>query len=103
LCISLDFVEGNVIYRTLRLDFDGATMKGGWSPGRIGATLQDCSLRVEKIVRVDCGDVAGGQPLTWTFLEFQMDVEDVELRTQKLNAALDDAGGDLRRLRRQGV
>ena len=60
---------------------------------RVGATLEDGSLRVEKIVRVDCGDVAAGQPLTWTFLEFQMDVEDVELWTQKLSAALDDRAG----------
>ncbi len=33
LCVSLDFSEGNRIQRTLRLDFDGTSLRGGWSPG----------------------------------------------------------------------
>lgn len=32
LIVSRDFVENNVIHDTLRLDFDGRTIKGGWSP-----------------------------------------------------------------------
>jgi hypothetical protein len=60
---------------------------------RVGATLEGVPLRIEKIVRADCGDVAAGQPLTWTFLEFEVDVDDVELWTQKLSAVLDDRLG----------
>lgn len=33
LCISRDFTIDNKIQRTLRLDFDGAKLRGGWSPG----------------------------------------------------------------------
>jgi hypothetical protein len=32
LCISLDVMKEGAVWRTLRLDFDGATLKGGWSP-----------------------------------------------------------------------
>jgi hypothetical protein len=30
--VSLDFAEHDVIIRTLRLDFDGSMIVGGWSP-----------------------------------------------------------------------
>jgi len=29
---SYDFTQGNQIYKTLRLDYDGTSMRGGWSP-----------------------------------------------------------------------
>ncbi|MFJ8690974.1 hypothetical protein [Micromonospora wenchangensis] len=29
---SYDFVQGNQIYQTLRLDYDGKCLRGGWSP-----------------------------------------------------------------------
>jgi len=32
LIVSLDFVVENVTRGTLRLDFDGGTIRGGWSP-----------------------------------------------------------------------
>jgi hypothetical protein len=32
LLVSFDFVEGNTVRDTLRLDFDAAGIKGGWSP-----------------------------------------------------------------------
>ncbi len=32
LLVSFDFTEGNVVHDTLRLDFDAAGIKGGWSP-----------------------------------------------------------------------
>jgi hypothetical protein len=31
--VSHDFVEGGAVRDTLRLDFDGSTIAGGWSPG----------------------------------------------------------------------
>ncbi|HXB37640.1 MAG TPA: hypothetical protein VNU75_08040, partial [Acidimicrobiales bacterium] len=30
-------------------------------------------LQVRKISRSDAGDVSAGQPLTWTFIEFEVD------------------------------
>jgi len=30
--ISLDFTEAGAVRDTLRLDFDGASIAGGWSP-----------------------------------------------------------------------
>jgi hypothetical protein len=33
--ISLDFTGDNAIVRTLRLDFDGETINGGWSPASL--------------------------------------------------------------------
>jgi hypothetical protein len=32
LCVALDFSEENQVRDTLRLDFDGSTIAGGWSP-----------------------------------------------------------------------
>jgi hypothetical protein len=32
LCLSTDFVEDGVVHDTLRLDFDGTSIVGGWSP-----------------------------------------------------------------------
>ncbi|MFI7519148.1 hypothetical protein [Micromonospora globbae] len=29
---SYDFAQGNQIYKTLRLDYDGKSLRGGWSP-----------------------------------------------------------------------
>jgi hypothetical protein len=56
---------------------------------RIGSTLEGVPVRVSKIVRADCGDVAAGQPLTWTFLEFEVDVEEVDVWADSLSAVLD--------------
>ena len=32
MCVSFDFVTSNVITATLRLDWDGHSLRGGWSP-----------------------------------------------------------------------
>jgi hypothetical protein len=32
LLVSLDLIDGNVVQSTLRLDFDGRGIRGGWSP-----------------------------------------------------------------------
>lgn len=33
MCVSFDFIEGSSIAATLRLDYDGHRLRGGWSPG----------------------------------------------------------------------
>lgn len=33
MCVSFDFVTSNVVRATLRLDWDGHSLRGGWSPG----------------------------------------------------------------------
>jgi hypothetical protein len=38
---------------------------------RIGSVLEGVALTVKKISRADVGDVEAGQPLTWTFLDFE--------------------------------
>lgn len=55
----------------------------------VGASLDGVPIVVDKIERADCGDVSVGQPLTWTFIEFQIPVEHVEAWADKLSAALD--------------
>jgi hypothetical protein len=32
MCVSFDFVASNVVNGTLRLDWDGHSLRGGWSP-----------------------------------------------------------------------
>jgi hypothetical protein len=55
----------------------------------VGAALDGVPIAVEKIVRADCGDVSVGQPLTWTFIEFHVDLEHVEAWADRLSAAID--------------
>jgi hypothetical protein len=50
-------------------------------------------LHVGKIIRSDLGDVAAGQPRTWTFIEFEVDAASVEQLASSLSAALNPAGG----------
>jgi len=60
---------------------------------RVGASLEGVPIVVDKVVRADCGDVAVGQPLTWTFIEFQVAVEEVDAWAVKLSAVLDERQG----------
>src|SRR2546421_11348209 len=60
---------------------------------RVGASLEGVPIVVDKVVRADCGDVAVGQPLTWTFIEFQVAVEEVDAWAAKLSAVLDKRHG----------
>jgi hypothetical protein len=60
---------------------------------RVGASLEGVPIVVDKVVRADCGDVAVGQPLTWTFIEFQVAVEEVDAWAAKLSAVLDERQG----------
>ena len=60
---------------------------------RPGAVLDDLDLIVRKISRGDVGDVSAGQPLTWTFLEFEAREEDAPRLAEALSDALDPIGG----------
>jgi hypothetical protein len=55
--------------------------------------LEGVTLQVGKVSRGDVGDVSAGQPLTWTFIEFN--VEDAVLTdlVEALSRSLDPAGG----------
>lgn len=35
--------------------------------------LEGVVLRVKRVSRVDAGDTSAGQPLAWTFIEFEVD------------------------------
>jgi len=60
---------------------------------RIGAVLDDLHLTVRKISRADVGDVEAGQPLTWTFLDFEAPEDDAPRLVEALSRALDPALG----------
>jgi hypothetical protein len=60
---------------------------------KIGASLEGVPLMIDKIARAEVGDVQAGQPLTWTFIEFHLDLDHVEALIESLSAALDDRGG----------
>jgi hypothetical protein len=60
---------------------------------RIGAVLDDLELTIRKISRADVGDVDAGQPLTWTFLEFEAADEEAPRLMSKLSEALDPTVG----------
>jgi hypothetical protein len=60
---------------------------------RIGVVLDDLDLTVRKISRADVGDVSAGQPLTWTFLEFEAPEEVAARLAEALSKALDPTGG----------
>ena len=60
---------------------------------RIGAVLDDLGLTVRKISRANVGDVDAGQPLTWTFLDFEAADEDAPRLAAALSDSLDPTLG----------
>ena len=60
---------------------------------RGGAVLDDVPMHVSKIVRAEFGDVARGQPRTWTIIEFEILDGDAESLARCLEAALQTTGG----------
>lgn len=60
---------------------------------RPGAVLEDVVLMVHKIARDDVGDIGVGQPLTWTFLDFEAAEEDADRLVAALEQALSPVGG----------
>jgi hypothetical protein len=55
--------------------------------------LEGVPLTIDRIARADCGDIFAGQPLTWTFLEFHVQLDDVDSWAEKLSEVLDDRFG----------
>jgi hypothetical protein len=55
--------------------------------------LDDVDLRVRKISRGDVGDESAGQPLTWTFIEFEVENQAVEDLADALSRSIDPSGG----------
>ena len=55
---------------------------------RTDGVLDGVPLTVRRIWRHDAGDPAAGQPLTWTFIEFEVAAPSVGLLAERLGAAL---------------
>jgi hypothetical protein len=58
-----------------------------------GRPIEGFGLRLNRVVRADAGDVAAGQPRTWTYIEFEVDVDAVESLVSALRDALNPDGG----------
>jgi len=56
---------------------------------RTGTRLEDVALTVRAIARADDGDTDAGQPLTWTFIEFEAPLEEAERLAAALSRSLD--------------
>ena len=56
---------------------------------RTGARLEGVTLTVRRIAREDDGDTDAGQPLTWTFIEFEAPLDEAEELAAALSRALD--------------
>jgi hypothetical protein len=52
----------------------------------------DVPIRVRRISRADVGDEHAGQPLRWTFIEFELDDDLVDALVDVLRSALDPLG-----------
>ena len=60
---------------------------------RTGTRLEDVALTVRAIARADDGDTDAGQPLTWTFIEFEAPLEEAERLAAALSRSLDQSLG----------
>jgi hypothetical protein len=60
---------------------------------RVGSVLEDIALTVAKISRSNLGDIAAGQPRTWTFVEFDAADEDANRLADALERVLEGSGG----------
>jgi hypothetical protein len=56
---------------------------------RTGACLAGVTLTVRRIARYDDGDTDAGQPLTWTFIEFEAPLDEAEELAAAVSRALD--------------
>ncbi len=55
--------------------------------------LEGVTLQVRKISRGDVGDIDAGQPLTWTFIEFEVQDQLLTELVGALSGSLDPEGG----------
>jgi hypothetical protein len=60
---------------------------------RVGGVLEDVVLMVHKVARDAVGDVDGGKPVAWTFLDFEATDEDANRLASSLQHMLDPHGG----------
>ena len=60
---------------------------------RVGSVLTGVTLTVNRISRADVGDVDAGQPLTWTFVDFEVADDDADRLAAALSGALDGSCG----------
>ena len=60
---------------------------------RIGSVIEGVPLTITRISRADVGDVDAGQPLTWTFVEFEADDQYVDALAELLSRVLDPVCG----------
>jgi len=56
---------------------------------RVGTVLSGVTLQVSKVSRADLGDTSAGQPLTWTFVHFDIADDDAEQLAAQLEQALE--------------
>jgi hypothetical protein len=55
--------------------------------------FEGVTLQVRRVSRGDVGDVSAGQPLTWTFIEFSVEDQDLTDLVEALSRSLDPGGG----------
>jgi hypothetical protein len=55
--------------------------------------LEGVTLHVRKVSRGDVGDMSAGQPLTWTFIEFNVEDQVLTDLAEALSRSLDPTGG----------
>jgi hypothetical protein len=55
--------------------------------------LEGVTLKVRKVSRGDVGDLTAGQPLTWTFIEFEVEDHALTDLVEALSRSLDPVGG----------
>jgi hypothetical protein len=60
---------------------------------RTGGLVDGIRLTVTKVSRADVGDVDAGQPLTWTFIDFELPDDHAERFARGLEGALAHRGG----------
>jgi hypothetical protein len=60
---------------------------------RVGAVLEGLRMTVTKVWRADVGNVDVGQPRTWTFIDFEVDDEEIPRLAAALENGLDRVGG----------
>jgi hypothetical protein len=60
---------------------------------RRGRALEGITLSVRKISRADAGNIEFGQPLTWTFIDFEAADTDAARLAEALQGVLEPAGG----------
>jgi hypothetical protein len=59
---------------------------------RVGAVIEGVAFVTTRVARADVGDVDARQPLTWTFIEFEVAEDDAERLALALEGSLQRPG-----------